>query len=86
MNALLRGLLWTSRTSVNAIVTAWQCVGQWFESPQLHLPDQAALLPEIGLRRPWLQFSLQLGGPYPAAAGAPVRSAASGRERGMTWP
>jgi hypothetical protein len=30
---------------VNAIMTAWQCGGQGFESPQLHSDDQGVLLP-----------------------------------------
>ena len=31
------------RTAPNAIMTAWQCGGQGFESPQLHPSDQAVL-------------------------------------------
>src|SRR3954447_23248279 len=34
-------------------MTAWQCGGQGFESPQLHPDDQAVLLQEGGLSRSW---------------------------------
>ena len=39
------------RTGLNAIMTAWQCGGQGFESPQLHPSDQAVLRFGGGLRR-----------------------------------
>src|SRR5215213_10571293 len=45
------------RTSANAIMTAWQCGGQGFESPQLHPDDQAVSLRGSGLSRLWLQFA-----------------------------
>ena len=45
------------RTALNAIMTAWQCGGQGFESPQLHPSDQAVLRWEGGLSRLWLQFA-----------------------------
>ena len=46
-------------------MTAWQCGGQGFESPQLHPDDQAVLPRGSGLSRPWLQLWLKLGRQFP---------------------
>jgi hypothetical protein len=42
-NQHVKGLTERRRTATNAIMTAWQCRGQGFESPQLHPLDQAVL-------------------------------------------
>jgi hypothetical protein len=62
MKALLRGLLWTPANVRERDHDGLHCVRQEFEL--LRPSDQAALLPEGGLRRPWLQFDCSWG-PYP---------------------
>jgi hypothetical protein len=55
------------RTATYAIMTAWQCGGQGFESPQLHPYEQGYLRRALSRRLPWLQFAC----PYLSAVGRP---------------
>src|SRR4051812_37091120 len=58
------------RTTANAIMTAWQCGGQGFESPQLHPIEQAVLHAEGGLSRSWCRCGRHWsGGGVEAGAG-----------------
>ena len=70
------------RTALNAIMTAWQCGGQGFESPQLHPSEQGFLRHARFRPTPWLQFWLQFACPYLSAAGRPSGPPLRGPGRG----
>ena len=63
---------------MNAIMTAWQCGGQGFESPQLYPYDQGVLLREGGLSRSGASGRRPFRFLHPVRAGDHTESSAVG--------
>ena len=88
-NRHVRGATERRRTATNAIMTAWQCGGQGFESPQLHPDDQAALpmggRPESRLVPAWWPLEPLPCRRSPQCVALPIRSAAPRPRAGRTW-